>query len=106
MKVYVGKRTNGNVVITINGDVELSPEPSYKLRNHSPTGFEYGYRGSGPTQLALALLLDCTGNATTALDYYIDFRDEFINQFAYDGFVIIEMQILMWVEEKKKGKSR
>lgn len=27
------------------------------VRNHSPTGFEWGYLGSGPAQLALALLV-------------------------------------------------
>ena len=26
-----------------------------ELRNHSPTGFEWGYPGSGPAQLALAM---------------------------------------------------
>ncbi len=31
--------------------------PSLKIRNHSPTGFSWGYGGSGPAQLALALLL-------------------------------------------------
>jgi hypothetical protein len=28
------------------------------LFNHSPTGFEWGYAGSGPAQLALAILAD------------------------------------------------
>lgn len=28
------------------------------LYNHSPTGFEWGYGGSGPSQLALAILAD------------------------------------------------
>lgn len=31
------------------------------LRNHSPDGFEWGYGGSGPAQLALALVADCWG---------------------------------------------
>ena len=31
------------------------------LWNHSPTGFEWGYCGSGPAQLALALLADHLG---------------------------------------------
>ena len=30
-------------------------DPRLDLRNHSPTGFEWGYGGSGPAQLALAL---------------------------------------------------
>ena len=36
---------------------ELPLEPSLKLVNHSPDGFEWGYPGSGPAQLALAILL-------------------------------------------------
>ncbi len=31
--------------------------PRLDVRNHSPTGFAWGYGGSGPAQLALALLL-------------------------------------------------
>jgi len=31
-----------------------SPAPRSDLRNHSPNGFEWGYSGSGPAQLALA----------------------------------------------------
>jgi hypothetical protein len=31
------------------------------LRNHSPTGFAWGYGGSGPGQLALAILADYFG---------------------------------------------
>lgn len=30
------------------------------VANHSPTGHEWGYGGSGPAQLALDLLLDAT----------------------------------------------
>src|SRR6185312_10589057 len=35
----------------------LSPQPSQAVWNHSPDGFCWGYGGSGPAQLALALLL-------------------------------------------------
>lgn len=43
---------------------------SLKLRQHSPTGFEWGYSGSGPSQLALALLLDATDDHAVALRAY------------------------------------
>ena len=36
----------------------LSPERSQKIFNHSPNGFNVGYGGSGPAQLALAILLE------------------------------------------------
>lgn len=33
-------------------------DPATGIRDHSPSGFEWGYGGSGPAQLALALLFD------------------------------------------------
>jgi len=39
----------------------LDPKPSQEHRNHSPDGFNWGYGGSGPAQLALAIVLKITG---------------------------------------------
>lgn len=52
----------------------LDPAPSQALHNHSPDGFEWGYAGSGPAQLALALLLDCLGDEDEALNHYQAFK--------------------------------
>lgn len=49
-----------------------------ELRNHSPTGFAWGYSGSGPAQLALALLMDATHDQTLALRHYQDFKFHFV----------------------------
>lgn len=38
-----------------------SLDPRHDLRNHSPTGFAWGYGGSGPAQLALAILVHHLG---------------------------------------------
>jgi Family of unknown function (DUF6166) len=46
-----------DVIVTVDFR-PLSPRASQNVWNHSPTGFEWGYGGSGPAQLALALLLD------------------------------------------------
>ena len=43
--------------VFLNGE-ELSPKKSLKIWNHSPDGFNWGYVGSGPAQLALAILLE------------------------------------------------
>jgi len=56
----------------------LSPEPSRKLWNHSPDGFEWGYCGSGPAQLALALLLDALGDEKLAVCYHQAFKECFV----------------------------
>jgi hypothetical protein len=37
---------------------ELNPAEGQKLRNHSPDGFNWGYGGSGPAQLAVTLCLE------------------------------------------------
>lgn len=43
--------------VWLNGKL-LSPVESQKYINHSPDGFNWGYRGSGPSQLALAVYLE------------------------------------------------
>ncbi len=52
----------------------LDPAPSQKVWNHSPDGFNWGYSGSGPAQLALAIVLKLTGKP----DSYQDFKFKFI----------------------------
>lgn len=37
---------------------KLNPSHSQKYYNHSPNGFNWGYEGSGPAQLALAIVLE------------------------------------------------
>src|SRR5439155_2970286 len=59
VKRYEGKRCNGITEVSVNG-VPLNPR--LDLRKHSVTGFEWGYGGSGPAQLALALLADHLAN--------------------------------------------
>ena len=49
-----------------------------ELRSHSPTGFAWGYSGSGPAQLALALLMDATGEPTLALRHYQELKFRFV----------------------------
>jgi len=56
----------------------LEPKPSQRLNNHSPSGFEWGYAGSGPAQLALAILLDFSGDEEVALSNYQMFKNDFI----------------------------
>jgi hypothetical protein len=70
--VYRGHRDrDGRAVVEVNGR-PLTVLPSYSLRRHSG-GFEFGYMGSGPAQLALAILLrEC--DEATALTHYHAFN--------------------------------
>jgi hypothetical protein len=47
----------------------LHPEKSQGVWNHSPDGFSWGYEGSGPAQLALAILLSLTDERTAVRNY-------------------------------------
>lgn len=56
----------------------LSPGPSRRLVNHSPDGFAWGYGGSGPAQLALAVLLEASVPDRQALQLYQRFKCDHI----------------------------
>jgi hypothetical protein len=78
---YVGYRQSGQAIVEKRpGQDRLTPDRSLALVNHSPSGFEWGYGGSGPAQLALALLLDYTDDEAFALDHYQEFKTEVVSQ--------------------------
>lgn len=59
------------------------------LMRHSPTGFAWGYGGSGPAQLALAMLADALGDDREALRIYQRFKEVLIARLPGDeGFAI------------------
>ncbi len=70
--------------VWLNGK-PLPLKPSLKLRNHSPTGFSWGYLGSGPSQLALAVML-ALYRAERALDCYMRFKEEVIGRLPQTDF--------------------
>jgi hypothetical protein len=74
-RVYTIQRTAQGVVCTVSkGTASSRPLPlRLDLWNHSPTGFEFGYGGSGPAQLALAILADCCGDEL-AVAYHQPFK--------------------------------
>ena len=71
MKQYSGRREGYAVIVTVDGR-RLNPRQD--LWNHSPTGFEWGYAGSGPAQLALAILADHCENDERAFNFYQRFK--------------------------------
>lgn len=84
--VYIGYRRRGRAIVETQADQEeLTPERSLELANHSPTGFEWGYAGSGPAQLALALLLDYTDDEDVALAEYMEFKAKVVSQLECTG---------------------
>ena len=76
--------------MTVNG---RPLDPRLDLWNHSPTGFEWGYPGSGPAQLALALLADHLGDHSEAVNLHQDFKRAVIATLPYRGWTLSSEQI-------------
>ena len=83
-----------------HGQVVFNPGPSQKLYNHSPDGFQWGYAGSGPAQLALALLLDVTGDPQLSIRLHQIFKLHFVAAWG-DKWQIWSDDIETWVEKNK-----
>lgn len=82
-----GRRIGPNRRVWLD-DQELLPARSLAVSNHSPDGFEWGYGGSGPTQLALAIMLELVPDVRLAQSLYQQFKWDFIASIEGDEFVM------------------
>jgi hypothetical protein len=99
MKVYKGRRVKWSCIVEADG----KPLPlRLDLRNHSPTGFEWGYGGSGPAQLALAILADCLDNDEKALRLYQRFKFRVVGNLPHDRWTLKEKEVRKVVLEWRK----
>lgn len=90
--------------VMINDKV-LEPGPSQKLVNHSPDGFMWGYGGSGPAQLALALLLHFTGREF-ALGHYQQFKWDVIAELPKGSFSMTTESVKKWAGDNGWGGDK
>ena len=91
---YIGTRSREGCMVFING---RPLNPRLDLANHSPTGFEWGYQGSGPHQLALAILADALRDDESALSLYHHFTAEVISRFPCDKvFYLSKNYVKYW----------
>lgn len=103
MKLYEGIRTPAGCRVTADGrPLDLR----HDLRNHSPDGAEWGYGGSGPAQLALALLSDATGDEDLAQRHYQRFKREVVAGFERDRFLITQAEIRCWIAAILEGTDQ
>jgi len=104
MKKYRGIRDSGGACkVTVVTDGRESPlRLRLDIRNHSPTGFEWGYGGSGPAQLALAILADATGDDDYAQKMYQDFKWKHTESMPYVGWTLSSSYVEHWVAQHPK----
>lgn len=70
---------------------------------HSPDGFEWGYGGSGPADLALNILLKFGLDQEEAFRLHQDFKWRFISEMPREGGTIKKEDILEFIEENQNG---
>ena len=75
------------IVIGVNQDWVL----------RSPTGFEWGYGGAGPSDLALNILLTATGDRKFAFRHHERFRNETVGRIPEAGGELRASEVLNWV---------
>lgn len=103
-RVYIGIRTDGpgSAKVFIEHGPDLNPR--YDIRNHSPDGFEWGYFGSGPAQLALALLCDVLGGDKPATELaqklYQEFKADVVASLSGDRWRLPAEDIRDWIKGK------
>ena len=96
MKTYEGKRQGYAAIVTVDG---RRLNPRHDLWNHSPDGFEWGYGGSGPAQLALAILADHCQNNEQALNLYQRFKWAVVTELPHRGWTLTSDEIAVVLHE-------
>lgn len=94
---YVGRRESTGATVTRPDGSPLDLEPSLEVWRHSPAGFEWGFNGSGPAQLALALLLDHTGDREVAHSHYQRFKADVVARWRGQEWTLEPREIDAWL---------
>lgn len=119
MKTYVGERPAdeeiGDCRVMVVRDDGRSSYPLPHVVIHSPTGFEWGYGGSGPADLALSILADLLqepisrvlaawrgSGHSRALDLHQHFKFAFIGGLDRKGWRLTEEVIRRWMDSQEK----
>lgn len=93
----------GDQFVTKDDEI-FDPKPSQKVRNHSPDGFNWGYGGSGAAQLALALLLDVTGDPVVSQKLHQQFKWGYVAGWK-DDWTITSEEIIAWIKTQSEGEK-
>jgi hypothetical protein len=73
----------------------------HRIKYHSPTGFEWGYAGSGPADLALNIL-SCFVDQDKARAWHQNFKFDFIAPMPKAGGVISNEAIRNWIAQQEE----
>lgn len=118
MITYTVRRTLGRVKLFRSTKdargaavTEILPESAHKIVRGD--GFEYGYSGTGPSQLAAAILLDAFAKSAPAADYlaeqnFVAFKLAFLGAAVREKqeFEVTQREILRWLSNRTLAGAR
>ena len=104
-KIFLGHGGFGSRRVHIYDGQKMTELPlRLDLRNHSPCGFEWGYGGSGPAQLALALLVAACEDGREAGECYQQFKEDVVCRIPQQmGWILSDEAILRWLSAARHG---
>lgn len=112
MRVYMGFRLGGmTYVYWWDARQPARPvllDPRMDLWGHSPTGFEWGYEGSGPAQLALALAADCCTDSRRAVAIHQRLKRALVSRLDRDCWSVTRDQVcalIVQLEEERDARE-
>lgn len=104
---FTGARTPRDAQVHVVENERARPLPHHV--RHSPTGFEWGYHGSGPAELARCLLLESLNLVSDVArkheleeaveDRYHEFKVAFVGRIAGSHWRIDVDAVLAWLED-------
>jgi hypothetical protein len=115
LKTYTGYRlpgeqdTAGPGLVTVHqeGRPPRPLDPRFDLRQ-AADGMNWGFGGSGPSQLALALAADVLGDDEAALDVHRRLKSRLIAGLPRDGWALTEEQVRRAIADirRQRGEGR
>lgn len=100
-KWYSGRRTAAGQEVHVLDEAGFRELPlRLDLRNHSPCGFNWGYGGSGPAQLSLALLADALGDDFLAQGLYQLYKAEVVCKIVANEWHMALEEVTAWFEQQ------
>ena len=101
---YVGERDGdgiGHVFIELyeSGQLMRRFELPHIVK-HSPTGMEWGFGGSGPSDLANSLLAHVIEVNGVASALYQQFKADVVSRLNQDGFRLTDAEVREWLNQR------
>lgn len=97
MKRYTMERCckgRSTMVLVHLGNLADETRPLHHIVRHSPDGFEWGYGGSGPADLALALVADVLDDPNPNPHLYQRVKSQLVAPLPREGGEITEAELL------------